>query len=135
MPYSQTVADEICARLAKGQSLRGICTDKEMPSPSTVMDWLRENADFAAQYARAREVGDDMEFERLEELADAEPERDSETGRVDPGWVAWQKNRVDVRKWTLARKRPRKYGDKLELGGDVGLNVRWPVAPPPIEQK
>jgi hypothetical protein len=118
MAYIQTVADEICARLADGQSLRGICQDPEMPAAPTVLDWVRENPTFAEQYARAREIGDDMEFERLEELADAEPERDKDSGKVDPGWVAWQKNRVDVRKWTLARKRPRKYGDKLELSGD-----------------
>lgn len=66
-----------------------------------------------------------MEFERLEELADEQPERDDK-GRVDPGWVAWQRGRVDVRKWTLARKRPKKYGDKLDLNhsGNMSVSLR-----------
>jgi hypothetical protein len=119
MAYDQATANEICRRLAEGESLRSICRDKanEMPSHSQVLEWARVNDHFANQYARAREIGDEVEFEGLEELADETPERDDK-GRVDPGWVAWQRGRIDVRKWTLARKRPKKYGDKLELAGD-----------------
>ena len=112
--FNQETADLICERLAHGESLRGICSADGMPDHSTVLKWAREREAFGNQYARAREDGDDYEFEGLEVLADEKPER-TPSGAVDTGWVAWQKNRVDVRKWTLARKRPKKYGDKLDL--------------------
>lgn len=123
--YTQPVADIICKRLAEGESLRSICRDPGMPDHSTVLEWVRNSPEFANQYARARDVGDEAEFERLEELADEAPERTA-TGAVDTGWVAWQKNRVDTRKWTLARKRPKKYGDKgaIELTGPNGGPVQ-----------
>ena len=114
--FSQEVADAICERLSKGESLRSICSEDGMPSHSQVLSWAREMPAFANQYARAREDGDDFEFEGLAELADEAPSTDA-AGKVDPGWVAWQKNRIDTRKWGLARKRPKKYGDKIELGG------------------
>jgi hypothetical protein len=120
--YSQEVADAICARLAKGESLRGICAGEGMPDHSTVLKWARENEAFGNQYARAREDGDDFEFEGLEQLADEAPPR-TVSGSVDAAWVTWQKNRVDLRKWTLARKRPKKYGDKLELGHTGGVTL------------
>jgi hypothetical protein len=135
MSYDQATADEICRRLAEGESLRSICRDPEMPAHSTVLDWALADTNFADQYARAREKGDEAEFEQLTELADASPERGPD-GKVDGGWVAWQKNRIDTRKWSLARKRPKKYGDKLELAGDAKnpLMISWPVAPPKLER-
>lgn len=123
MAYSQAVADEICRRLAEGESLLSICKDPEMPARSVVYEWLDANVDgFADRYARARSVGNAAEFESLAEIADAEPERGPD-GKVDPGWVAWQRNRVDVRKWTLARKEPKKYGDKIEHEHRGGVTV------------
>jgi hypothetical protein len=110
--YSQELADRICARLAEGESLRSICRDMGF-SHSLVLLWAREKPEFANQYARAREIGDDAEFESLTDMAAEPPERTA-TGSVDPGWVSWQKNRIDVHKWSLARKRPKKYGDKVE---------------------
>ena len=73
---------------------------------------MRDHEDFATNYARAREIGDDVEFERLTDMASEEPER-GKFG-VDPGWVNWQKNRIDTFKWCLARKRPKKYGEKIQ---------------------
>ena len=139
MAFNQATADLICERLAGGESLRSICRDDGMPAHPTVLLWARENPEFADQYARAREIGDDHEFEGLQDLADEEPER-GPTGAVDSGWVAWQKNRIDVRKWSLARKRPKKYGDKIETtvqgqdGGPVKMEatIRF-VKPEPRE--
>lgn len=121
--FSQETADTICARLSEGESLRAICRDIGI-SHSTVLDLVREDEAFRNQYARARETGDEAEFEGLCDLADEAPER-GPTGAVDPGWVKWQQNRIDTRKWTLARKRPKKYGDKIqtEMSGSVGVTM------------
>jgi hypothetical protein len=50
-----------------------------------------------------------------------------EDGRVDQGWVTWQKMRIDTRKWTASRILPKEYGEHVALKGDTaggGLNIR-----------
>lgn len=123
MAFSQDIADKICQRLAEGEGLRAICRSIGI-SHATVFDWVHENLEFAGQYTRAREDGDDAEFERLDDLAEEKPQL-GPTGAVDPGWVAWQRNRIDTHKWTIARKRPKKYGDRLqtEVSGSLGVTI------------
>ena len=83
---------------------------------------------FGDNYARAREDGDDVEFERLTELASEEPPRVK--GFVDSGWVAWKRNQIDLAKWMLARKRPKKYGDRtaIEHSGEVNVTLAERIA-------
>lgn len=131
MAYDQAIADQICSRIAEGKSLRESCGG-ELPAASSFLRWVAENPALAEQYTQARARGADVEFERLDELSDAEPERD-DRGKVDPGWVQLQKLRIDTRKWTLARKAPKKYGEKVqtELSGSVAFEkiVREVVDP------
>lgn len=126
--YSQEIADKVCAELAKGEtSLRAVCRNIGI-AHSTVLEWARDNVEgFADQYTRARDLATDAEFEGFVDLSDTEPERD-EKGRVDPGWVAWHKQRLDSRKWAWARRMPKKYGDKITQehtganGGPIIIN-------------
>ena len=96
-----------------------------MPSRAVVNRWLLDeaNAAFRANYAQAREAFADAEFDGITQISDAEPERDDK-GRIDPGWVAAQRLKIDARKWTLARMAPKKYGDKIELGGQLDVNSK-----------
>lgn len=106
--YTQEVADEICRRLAEGETLRSICRDLDVPI-STVLGWVRDDREgFAAQYARARDIGYEVMADELIEIAD----RGSED---------WQRDRlrVDTRKWVLARALPKKYGDRVTVAGDA----------------
>ncbi len=38
--------------------------------------------------------------------------------RVDPGWVQWQRNVIDARKWHLAKLLPKVYGERTVVAGD-----------------
>ncbi len=73
--------------------------------------------------SRAREVGADAIADETLAIVDAAPERimnESGTGsRVDPGYVAYTKARVEQRMKLLAKWNPKGYGDRL----DVDLNV------------
>ncbi|TOM55042.1 ubiquitin carboxyl-hydrolase, partial [Vibrio parahaemolyticus] len=69
------------------------------------MRWLRENADFREQYAKAMESRADAVFEELFDIADDVSEESAA--------VAKAKLRIDTRKWALARMSPKKYGDKI----------------------
>jgi hypothetical protein len=50
--------------------------------------------------------------------------------RVDTGHVAWQKLRVDSRKWVISKLLPKKYGDKIDhmVGGADGGPVKHEFA-------
>jgi hypothetical protein len=60
-------------------------------------------------------------------IADEQPEiiavTDKRTGeliehKLDGAFLQWQKNRIDARKWTAMKLKPKKYGDRQILAGD-----------------
>jgi len=123
------IAAQVLESIRRGDSLRAACREAGIGA-STFLDWVGDDKELAEQYTRARETGADAEFERLLEMADAEPER-TERG-VDSGWVQWQRMRVDTMKWALSKKAPRKYGERLDLkhSGNVGLQINIAVDDP-----
>jgi len=55
--YTETFADEICRRIAEGETLKQICRDEDMPARSTVQKWVLDDVQgFSGKYARAREI-------------------------------------------------------------------------------
>src|SRR5487761_1204054 len=68
--YTNKVADEICAQLAMGISLRKVCESDKMPALRTVFNWLGWNEKFVHQYARAKEASAEAQHEELAELGD-----------------------------------------------------------------
>lgn len=106
--YSENIADIICERLVEGQSMRTICQDPDMPDRATVLRWLHLHEDFAAKYARARELQGDYYAEETIHIVDEE--EDPNRGRV----------RMQARQWYAAKLAPKKYGDKLGLTDGEG---------------
>lgn len=123
--YTEERAEEIVDRISKGETLRAICRDEHMPAWRTVYDWLRENKEFATRIAHARELGFDAIAEETIAMVDEAPERcDTQFGdKVDPGYVQWQKNRVEQRLKLLAKWSPKKYGEKLEIEATVDVSM------------
>lgn len=127
--YNETLATEICGRLIEGRSLRSVCRDEDMPSTTAVFSWLSKYHEFAAQYARACELRADADHEEIREIADT-PIMGEEITEGPDGTtikrgdaIAHRRLQVDVRKWSMARMQPRKYGDRqhVEHSGKVGL--------------
>ena len=130
--FSKRVAAEICARLAEGRSLRDVCRDPDMPGRSTVFRWLGARADFAVDYARAREAAVDALAEDILDIAD--------NGNAD--WIVKERKdgtpyavansehiqrsrlRVDTRKWLMARLRPTTYGERAAKETDQPVTVQ-----------
>ena len=124
--FDQKVADLICMMLSEGMSLRQILkadTTGALPAQSTIYEWLLRYPLFAEQYARAREEQADTNADEILEIADEmPPEFTDEKGRtyLDQTFIQWQKNRIDARKWTAAKLRPKKYGDRMAVEGVEG---------------
>lgn len=116
--FKPETGEEICKRLARGESLNAICKDKHMPDRDTVMDWVFKLPEFGGKYARAREMQAEKWADDIVDIADNS--KDSNLGRLQ----------VDARKWVVSKLLPKKYGDRLALGGDaatgpVKLEVTW----------
>ena len=105
--FKQDVAEEIFSQLIEGKSLAEICRQKGMPKYRTVFQWLQDDERFALDYARAREAQADTDADRIGEIA----------GKVAQGLMDPQAARVaiDAYKWTAGKRKPKVYGDKLDL--------------------
>lgn len=100
-----------------GQGMRACC--KKVGIARSAFDSVvAADPALQGQYARARAMADEIEFDGLAEIADEEPPLTA-TGQRDSAWVAWQRTRIDTRKWMLARKQPTKYGDRQQIDHNV----------------
>lgn len=128
--YTPEIADEICERLAEGEPLRQICRDLHMPAWRTVYDWIRQNEEFSARIAHARELGFDAIAEEALDIADdARNDWMERRGENAEGYelngehVQRSKLRIETRLKLLAKWSPKKYGDKqqIEHSGNVEI--------------
>jgi hypothetical protein len=128
--YTPEIAQEMCNLLAEGIPLREICRREKFPEWRTVYDWMVRDdkavaagggAGLSAAIARAREIGQDAIAEQIWLDMIAEPERilSEGGGRVDSGYVQWQKAKAEIGLKLLAKWNPKRYGDRVQLAGDA----------------
>lgn len=115
--------EAVLASLETGESLRKSAFKAAIPA-STFLLWVEEDEKLSERYAQARARGVEVEFDRLQEIVEEVPPK-NENGMTDTGWIAWKRLQVDTFKWQLSKKRPERYGDKIDLkhSGAVGLNI------------
>jgi len=121
--YTQDLADDICALIVMGKSIRTICAEEGMPSIQTLFRWIRENKEgFREQYARAKEEQADALAEEMLDIADDGKNDWMEKFSSDGESLGWflngehvqrSKVRLDTRKWLASKLKPKKYGDRL----------------------
>lgn len=112
--FTQEIADEICERLSSGEPLAVICRSDHMPAYRTVYDWQKANEAFSASIACAREDGFDMIAAGTRLTARGEGDSKADVQR--------DKLIIDTDLKLLAKWSPKRYGDRLELGGNLTLN-------------
>jgi len=130
--YTPELADLVCARLAEGESMRSVGRDESMPCTTSLFKWLREIPEFAQQYAKAKEESADAMAEDSLDIADNQVEQPlivdglplQIDGKVvmikDAVSVNHAKLRIDTRKWYASKLKPKKYGERLDLGNSDG---------------
>jgi transposase-like protein len=135
--YTSELTDNICERLAAGESMRSVSRDEDMPAMSTLFKWLREHKEFSEQYAKAKEESADALVEDMLDIADNQVEQplivdgqpvkaDGKTVMIKDGpSVQHARLRVDTRKWAASKLKPKKYGDKLDLNHGGNLTVSF----------
>lgn len=134
---TQRLMDRICERIAGGETIRQIASDETMPAASTMYLAFATNFEFSEQYARAREAQLMRWEDELLEIADdatndwMERRNDDDESFLvtNHEHISRSKVRIDARKWLMAKRAPKKYGDKVsqELSGPDGAPVRTEV--------
>lgn len=122
--YTQEKADAICEHIASGKSLLSWCNTEGNASYPAVMRWIEANESFRNNYARAREVQADYLAAEIVQIADT-PQigvktKTNEKGEVETtegDMIEHRRLQVDARKWYAAKVAPKKYGEKLAVGG------------------
>jgi hypothetical protein len=132
--YSEAVADELCARLAKGHGLKPACRAVGVDT-ATVMKWATDTKHpFSERYKNARVIGYLMMAEEILEISDnsAGDFSTDENGNQVTNHENIQRSRlkVDSRKWIVARMLPHIYGDRVVTehigpnGGAIQVDVK-----------
>jgi hypothetical protein len=102
----------ILEQIGAGSSLSAIARQPGAPSYAWMKQALRENEELRKRYQDACDDRADLLAEDIERLADEEiPEGLDGPGRS--AWVQRQRLRVDARKWTASKLRPKQWGDRL----------------------
>ena len=115
--FKDGIKEDICAEIAKGQSLIKVCKIKGMPNPKTVYQWLKEDEIFCNDYARAREERAERHFEECLEIADSATSENVQSAKLQ----------IDTRKWMLGKMAPKTYGDKVDLVSSDGSMSPQPL--------
>lgn len=127
--YTPEIAKQICEQLSDGIPLREICKQEGFPAWQTVYDWMYRDEGLSRAIAHARDLGYDAIAEDCLMIADNMVMGEEVTeSRDDKGKVTistktvdllgHRRFQVDTRLKLLAKFNPKKYGDKVQVGGD-----------------
>jgi len=112
--FDRNAAEEICDRMAEGESLVSICQDDHLPSMGTVFQWLqqKELAEFRELYVQAVHCCAHSLAHKALETVDRLSGDDAQTARA----------RFDGLMSIAAKLAPTSYSERMmvEHTGDVG---------------
>lgn len=121
---------DILDAIVRGKSLRQITKAESMVSIPTIYRWLRNDPEFAQQYARAKEDQADGLADELIDIARVLLEdKDVTHERIQATRTA-----IDALKWTAGRLRPQRWGDRVTVGGDESNPLKVVVEASPRQE-
>lgn len=122
--------EEVCLRIAGGESLRVICADAHLVDRDTVHRELYRDEKFCGQYTHARKFWAISEFETMNEIADTplmgvkhktkiNALNEEETEELTGDMIDHRRLQVQTRQWSLARMNQNFFGDKQKIEMNV----------------
>ena len=110
--YEESVAEEICDRVAAGELITEICEIEGFPTYKTFRRWKAAHEDFAKRIACAREDQMDYYCDKIVRL------------NATMNAANWQFVNAQIRntQWLMGKLKAAQYGDKVsaELSGPGG---------------
>jgi hypothetical protein len=104
---------KILEKISCGQSLVSAVKSLGIPY-ATAKYQIRKNDSIKAEYYKAIEERGDYLADELVDLADEMPPSDLDPTLIN-AWVNRQRLRIDARKWSAAKLRPKQWGDKIDV--------------------
>ncbi|MBP2290730.1 hypothetical protein [Azospirillum rugosum] len=107
--------ERLLQHITDGGSLDAFCALPDTPSKPTVYEWIRGDASLANEYARAREMQGDSYADQVADAAKKvlDGKLDAQAGRTA----------IDALKWLAAKRKPKVYGDRIDVNANVNANV------------
>ena len=103
--YTKEKADRICDLVIDNFTMRQIGEFEDLPSTKVIFEWLNKYEEFREQYARAREIQAELNFDELHTLANSTDRENFQARRLQ----------VDTMKWRISKTLPKKYGEKMQV--------------------
>jgi hypothetical protein len=114
---TQDIADELCRRLAEGESLRAVCASESMPDKSTVLLWVVSgrviegtDEEFSDQYMRAREAAGFSHADSVVDIANRCVSTEKNPLEPNAARVA-----ISGLQWAAERMAPKKHSQRQEI--------------------
>ncbi len=136
--FSDEIADEICRRMAEGETPRQICRDEGMPARSTLTNWCEADPEgFGARFQLAYDALVATWSEEIIDIADDATndwvERENKDGSkymaIDKEHITRSALRVKTRQWLLSKLNSKRFGDKLAVtdadGGVLRVKIEY----------
>ncbi len=125
--YSAGIADEICKIIASSSmGLAAICkSNPKFPSRAAFYVWMDSHKELQDKYARAKELQADYMAEEIIAISDDGQNDTYDRDGVEVAnneFIARSRLRVDARKWLAGKLAPKKFGDKVAIGGADDLS-------------
>lgn len=127
--YTEAIAERICLAISVGVPLRRVCRDIGVDW-STVYAWCSAHPEFAPRLAHARDLGYDALAEEALEISDTpvmgqkQVTGDKDTFITVEDMLGHRKLQIETRLKLLACWNPKKYGNKVALGGDANNPIK-----------
>lgn len=117
--YTEELGIKICEVISISKdSIDDICkANDDFPAPAQVYKWRIRFPEFAARFAKAKELQQEVITEYMREVVE---NRDRDMMETEKGYVgnpvaiARDKLIVDYLKWRAAKVAPKTYGDKVQ---------------------
>ncbi len=114
----------VCDELAKGKSLRSICTAENMPHFVTVPQAVQRDDDLHEMYTKARAIGAEILADEMFDLA-RQP-LDGFDKQLANAEVQRRRVEIDTMKWVFARMQPRGIRNNVEDTAQSGvITLSW----------
>lgn len=106
------LVQEICDRLASGESMRSITADPRMPPSSQVYLRMAQDESFRSNIVAAREAQQEALIDQTVDMADDATPEDHQVVKL----------RIWARQWRAGKLAPKKYGERVatEITGANG---------------
>jgi hypothetical protein len=125
--YRSDFAESVLEHLSTGGSLRSWCARSGRPSRTSVLRWVLSDIEgFGTRYREARALGCEVLADDLADEARAALKDGDSMAKVTARRLI-----VDTLKWTLAKRAPDRFGDRLHVHGfdsaPARINIYLPV--------